>query len=163
MITSAAALADPGTDTRQLVKFPPQMEQKFLFRMRDHFVALDGIIAALGEENFEKAATVAESGLNMGSGKGGRKAGSHECEHDGESPGSHQGHEHEAGGHEQGKGFGKYMPREMKRMGLAMHEAAGEFARVAREGDAKTAFQALHRVTSSCIACHASYRVERVE
>jgi cytochrome c556 len=50
------------------------------------------------------------------------------------------------------------MPQEMHGIGMAGHDAASEFAKVAATGDKAKALAALQGLTSTCVACHASYR-----
>ncbi len=50
-------------DTRELVKFPPQMIEHTLANMRDHLLALQEINDALAQGLNDKAAKVAEERL----------------------------------------------------------------------------------------------------
>ena len=57
-----------------------------------------------------------------------------------------------------GMGPGRYMPVEMRKLGWGMHDAATEFSKIAKQGDLNSAYSAFQKVTSSCVACHYSYR-----
>jgi cytochrome c556 len=66
-----------------------------------------------------------------------------------------------------GAGFGRYLPREFREMGLAMHRAADEFAVVAdavpadpTAADWHKTMEALETISTQCRACHATFKVE---
>jgi len=135
-------------DTRQVVEMPPEVKSMFLKNMRGHMESLDLIIAALAENDLTEAAAISETGMGAGHGK------KRQCEDE------HAGkHEHEQSSHK-GKGFGKFMPKEMKMMGMQLHIAANEFADVAREGDMGEAYKSLRNISASCVACHQSFQVK---
>ena len=143
------------TDSRNLVEMPPKMQQHFLANMRGHFVSLDAIIAALADEDFEKAAAIADNQLGM------RKR--HQCD-DVQHKGHHKGVDHksvskELGKDQEHKGFGRMMPPEMKAMGMQLHQAASNFAAVAKNGNQQESLKALQKVSAACVACHQSFRV----
>ena len=56
-----------------------------------------------------------------------------------------------------------YMPAAMAQMGAAMHRAASQFALVAQDasatGDLKKPLAALAKLSGTCVACHAAYRL----
>lgn len=122
------------TDPRQLVDFPPPMRAHTLANMRDHLLTVSEIQAALAAGRFDKAADLAEQRLGMSSLK------------------LHGAHELSA-----------FMPPAMRALGMAMHRNASAFAIEARNasvsGHVRPALRALSRVTQSCVACHAAYRL----
>ncbi len=66
-----------------------------------------------------------------------------------------------------GKGFGRFLPREFRELGMAMHRSALDFADVAAAvGQPPTAaewrgtVEALQVVSSTCRGCHAAFRLE---
>jgi len=120
-----------GSDLRQLVTMPEQTRKLMREDMLDHLSALNEIIGYLAENNLDTAAEVAETRMGKS------------------SMGKHRG---------TGMGPGKFMPAEMRKIGWGMHESASEFSQVAKDGDLKSAYNALQKVTSSCVACHYSYR-----
>lgn len=144
-ITMAGELT---TDPRQAVEMPLEMKNMFLKNMRGHMESLDLIIAALAENDLTEAAAVAETGMGAGQGK------KRQC--DDEHAGKQK---HEQSSHK-GKGFGKFMPKEMKMMGMQLHIAANEFADVAREGNMGEAYKSLRNISSTCVACHQSFQVK---
>lgn len=117
-------------DSRQLVKLPEMMQHHMLANMRDHLQTLNQILINMGKGQLGKAADLAEARLGMSSLE------LHGASH-----------------------MAKYMPKAMQEAGTNMHRAASRFARKAEEGDALAAYKALSAVTSSCVACHAAYRI----
>lgn len=142
-----------GNDGRQLVNFPPEMRQHTLANMRDHLEALSEILGAMSAAQYAKASRIAGTRLGMDSpSAAGCKA------------------EEPAGTAQQSKPanmdhqMAQFMPEAMRRIGLSMHQAAGDFAteaaKASKTGNPKRALAALSKVTQQCSACHASYRVQ---
>jgi len=102
--------------------------------MRDHLLALEEITRYLANQQYDKAAEVAENRLGMSSLK---------------LHGASQ--------------LGKFMPREMGAIGTNMHRAASRFALAAQdaeiEGGLNKAFSTLSEVMQQCVACHSVYKV----
>lgn len=123
------------TDTRVLVKFPPELVEHTLANMRDHLLALQEINDALARGQNDKAGKIAEERLGMTSL---RRHGAHEV--------------------------AKYMPQGMQDAGTAMHRAASRFAIEAQNsgvtGDLKPALGGLSEVMNACVGCHAGYRLK---
>lgn len=124
----------PAEDKRQVVKFPPIVREHTLTSMRDHLLALSEIQDHLSQGHFEIAGKIAENRLGLS---------------------SFQLH----GAHESSK----YMPKGMQEIGGSMHRAASQFAILAQESEvtrdyAKT-IGALSRLTGTCVACHATYKL----
>ncbi len=122
-------------DRRLLVAFPDAMRTHTLANMRDHLLALAEIQAFLAAGAYDKASDTAEQRLGMS------------------SLGLHGAHEVAA-----------FMPEGMQAAGTAMHRSASQFAIAARDasatGDLKPALVALARVSQTCVACHAAYRIQ---
>ena len=137
-------------DARALVNFPPQMRTHMLGNMRDHVQTLDGILQALGTANYEDAAKIAVEHLGLDSPSAAA------CKPKPASAAPAPGSMDEM--------MALYMPEQMRAIGLAMHTSASEFAivaaRAAATHDAKSAVEALSRVTQNCVACHAGYRLQ---
>jgi hypothetical protein len=123
--------ASASGDARQLVSMPDKAREIMRKDMLDHLSALNEIIGNLTSNRFDAAADVAE--IRMGR----------------SSMEKHQG---------TGMGPGRFMPLEMRNLGWAMHDAATEFSKIAKQGDLKSTYSALQKVTSSCVACHYTYR-----
>lgn len=127
----AGAAAIPVTDHRQLIALPEASRALMRQEMLDHLTTLTQIFAALAEGDLAQAAEVAET--RMGESSMGKYAAT-------------------------GMGPGRFMPNEMRMIGWDMHAAASEFARVVKKGDARAAQASLQKLTSTCVACHLSYR-----
>lgn len=121
----------PAGDHRQLVSMPDETLQLLRQDMLDHLAALNEIIGLLAENKLDAAAEVAETRMGKN------------------SMGKHRG---------TGMGPGRFMPPEMRNLGWGMHESATDFSRATGEGDSKAAYKALQKITTSCVACHYSYR-----
>ncbi len=125
------ALADDG---RQTVQLPDMMREHMLSNMRDHLLALEEITRYLANQQYDKAAEIAENRLGMSS------MSLHGASH-----------------------LGKFMPKEMGAIGTNMHRAASRFALAATdaeiEGGLNKAFAALSEVMQQCVACHSGYKV----
>lgn len=130
-----ATHAAPTPDIRVAVKFPPAMRSHTLANMRDHLLALQQIQAALAQQEYDKAADIAEQRLGMS------------------SLALHGAHD-----------AARHMPKGMQAAGTGMHRNASRFAVVARDaaatGDLKPALAALAGVTAQCVACHAGWRLK---
>ena len=123
-------IASASEDTRQLVELPEMMQQHMLSNMRDHLSTLNEILIDLENGKLDHAAEIAESRLGMSSLE------LHGASH-----------------------MSKFMPEGMRQTGTNMHKAASRFALKAQEGEALPAYRALTEITSSCVACHANYRI----
>jgi hypothetical protein len=125
------SLENQVTDFRTFVEIPDKQRKILQEDMLDHLAVLNEINRYLAENNLKSAADVAESGM-------GRSLLS-KYQNVGMRP-------------------GRYMPREMREIGWELHDAAAQFASVARQGNLQEALQAYHRITSACVACHYSFR-----
>ena len=144
------AMMSHAPDTRKLLDFPAPMREHMLSNMRGHLQALNEILAALSIGDGPKAGKIAETRLGV------------------ESPGAaacvpNSGTtDHST--HDMAAMMAQFMPEDMRALGLTMHEFASEFAREAAKtqsgGDLKPALASLARVTQSCAACHAEYRLK---
>jgi len=119
------------TDLRTFVEMPERARQILQEDMLDHLAVLNEINRYLSENKLSSAAEVAETGM-------GRSLLSKYQDEDMRP--------------------GRYMTKEMREIGWELHNAAAQFAKVAREGKMKETLVAYHRITSACVACHYSYR-----
>jgi len=117
-------------DTRELVELPEMMQKHMMSNMRDHLVTINEILINMSKGELDKAGEVAEARLGMSSLE------SHHASH-----------------------MAKFMPKAMQEAGTNMHKAASQFALKAEEGDKANAYIALSKITSTCVACHAAYRI----
>jgi len=128
---SGEAVESQFTDLRTLVELPDKASHILLEDMLDHLAVLNEINHFLADNDLQAAAEVAETGM-------GRSLLS-KYQDEGMRP-------------------GRYMPREMREIGWELHNAATQFAKVARQGDLHKTMLAYHRITGACVACHYSYR-----
>lgn len=132
---SAPAHPAPAPDTRVPVAFPAPLREHTLANMRDHLTVLAEIQSHLAGGAFDQAAEIAEARLGMS------------------SLALHEAHE-----------VAKYMPAGMQSAGTAMHQAASRFAIVAKDasvtGDTRRALASLAELSTTCVACHAGYRLQ---
>ncbi len=130
----APTLTNAEEDNRQIVDLPLMMQQHMLANMRDHLVALTEIQQALSQDEFDQAANIAEKRLGMSSLR------------------THG-----------GKHRAKYMPAAMRKIGIAMHQAASRFSLAAQEAavtdDFKAVLGAMSQISLQCVACHTSFRL----
>jgi hypothetical protein len=119
------------TDMRKFVEMPEQARQVLREDMLDQFAVLNEIIEYLARNNYTAAADVAENGMGQSLRRRNQ---------------------------EREFGPGRYMPEEMRRMGWDLHEAASNFALVAKRQHPQATYGALQKITEACIACHYSYR-----
>jgi hypothetical protein len=125
----------PAADPRLMVQFPEMLRTHTLANMRDHLLALAEIQDQLARGAYDQASEIAEQRLGMS------------------SLGLHGAHD-----------VAKFMPQGMQAAGTAMHRSASQFAIVAKDasvtGDLKGSVAALARVSQTCVACHAAYRIQ---
>lgn len=146
-------MAATSEDARQQVNFPPEMRQHVLANMRDHLEALSEILSKMAGGQYAKAAQVAGArlGLDSPSAEG--------CKGEGGS-GKPQLSKPADMDHQ----MAQFMPEGMRHIGLAMHQAASDFAveanKAGKSGSPKQALAALSKVTQQCAACHASYKLQ---
>jgi cytochrome c556 len=133
LLAASRAAAAAEDDPRTAVALPPDLRPAFLEHMREHMDSLDDVMAALARADFRGAAEAARQQLVPGS----------------------------------GAGFGRLLPVDFREMGLAMHRAAADFADVAASvpapptaADWQKTMAALHDISATCRACHATFRVE---
>ena len=130
LLAVASTNVHAADDPRLLVKLPEMMQHHMLSNMRDHLETVNQILIYMSKDELGKAADLAEARLGMSS------LPLHGASH-----------------------MAKFMPKAMQELGTNMHKAASRFALKAQEGELKPAYQALTEVTSSCIGCHAAYRI----
>lgn len=146
-------MAAASKDTRQQVDFPPEMRQHTLANMRDHLEALSEILSHMSAGQYAKAALVANARLGMDS------PSAEGCKGE-DTSGKPQMSKPADMDHQ----MAQFMPEGMRNIGLAMHQAASDFAleanKAGKGGNPKQALAALSKVTQQCAACHASYKVQ---
>jgi len=137
MLLVGLAGAGQAQDARELVRLPQPMQEHMLGNMRDHLVTLNEIIGNVADGKFDQAAKLAEQRIGMSS------LGLHGAAH-----------------------MAPFMPQPMQDIGTSMHRAASRLAIVLQDTSVSPTLdtmrdvnRALHEVTTTCTACHASYRI----
>ena len=129
-LVSTAAVAE---DTRQLAKLPAPAQEALREEILGNLVALNEVLSLIAAGKIREAGEAAEARLGMS-----------------------------AMGKQRAKPFdarpGPHMPPAMHGVGMDGHQAASEFAAVARTGDRDKALALLPNLTSACVACHFSFR-----
>lgn len=120
-------------DPRQRVTMPPLAQALLREQMLDHLGALNELIGLLAADKLAEAGEVAEKRLGHSS------MGRHAARARGQGPGC-------------------FMPEAMHNIGLGMHDAASDFAKMAKAGERAAALARLEQVTAACVACHAAFR-----
>jgi hypothetical protein len=180
------AVAEPvppaarAEDNRELIELAPDIRDRFLERMREDLVNLNDVLAAIAEGDFEGAARIAERRMGFAHGRIERMEarGASDAEvaaaigeiramaeaHGTDLPGAMHGG---GGGGRGGMGVGRFMPEELRALGMAFHQTAYPLADAARAVDAdpseenfRALFSALGDMTLSCLGCHEAYRVK---
>lgn len=136
LLPALALAAEPKLpeDPRTLVKMPPLQQALMRQDMVAHLGALNTVLSFLAEGKLDQAAEVAEKEIGVSS------MGKHAAATGGQGP-------------------GRFMPEAMRGIGVGMHQAASEFAEVAKKGDRAAAYRALEPVTAACAACHSGFRI----
>ena len=132
---SASAPQVPAGGARVAVAFPPQLKREVLATMRMHLQGIANVQQAMAEGKYDEAAQVATMALGMSSMHG-----------------------------EQAQQEARYMPPGMRALGAQLHMQAGEFVLAAQNatatGDVRKPQQLLGRMLQTCVACHATYRLQ---
>jgi hypothetical protein len=137
LLLLSAAGVGLAQDSRELVRLPEPMQEHMLGNMRDHLVTIDEIIGKVADGKFDEAAKLAEQRLGMSS------LGLHGASH-----------------------MAPFMPQPMQDIGTSMHRAASRLSIVLQDTSVSPTVDAmrdlnrsLHEVTTTCVACHASFRI----
>ncbi len=121
-------------DPRQLAPMPAAAEANLRAEMRANLLALNEILGLVASGKLKEAGAVAEREL------GASAMGKYRSQPFDARPGPH-------------------MPAAMHSIGIAGHQAASEFARIAAGGDREKTIAALPSLTAACVGCHYAYRI----
>lgn len=145
LVTVGAASAQ---DVRKPLEMPAEVEAIFKAQMLGHVVSLDAIVTALGEGDYEAAASAAEEGVAVRREEGADASGSATV---GGAPGP-------------GVGIAAYVPESFMVIAHDFRDAGARFAEQARampavptDGDHRALMQAFADVTNQCRICHDRY------
>lgn len=120
----------PALDNRTPLQLEPEIREVLLQTMRGHLEALEAIIAALAEGNFEVADRTAREKLGF-------------AEH------------HRVMRREKRAAF----PEGYQELAMAHHQAAEDLAAAIPSRDLKTILPELDRTVKACVACHQAYKL----
>ena len=98
--------------------------------MREHLEAIHDVVAALGRQDFEQAAKVAQDELGF--------------------PKHHQAMKREAGA---------TFPPKYHELAMAHHQAAEDLAKVIPSKDLRAILPQLERTIGACVSCHQAYKL----
>lgn len=142
-----------GEDARTVLDFPPPLRDHMLANMRGHLQTLSEILGAVAAGDYPAAANLADARLGVAS------PAATGCR----LPESGAGPAPLAQAGDMDAMMGRFMPEDMRKLGMAMHLAATGFAIEARKaagtGDGRAAGAALAQVTQRCVTCHSAYRL----
>ncbi len=135
--SSPAPMSEKSDDPRELVSLPGTMQEHMLGNMRDHLATLNAVIGDVADNKFDTASKLLEERLGMSS-----LTLHHAAE------------------------MAPFFPQPMQDAGTGMHHAASRLAIALQDASVAQTFDsmrevnaALHEVTSSCVACHTTYRL----
>lgn len=129
MINDGAS-ADSWRDERATLDLSEQASVGMKLTMREHLEAIRDIVAALGRQDFERAAKVAHEELGF--------------------PKHHQAMQREGGA---------MFPPKYHELAMAHHQAAEDLAKVTPSKDFKTILPQLERTIGACVSCHQAYKL----
>ena len=170
-------------DDRELIKLPVKQQNLLLAEMRGLLETVDDMLGALAEGDMKKVKYIADYELGFGHVRFKKmlESGMPESEvaeqrremlkrrksgggHGGGQGGGHGGGQ--GGGGIFGQGVGRFMPPEVRELGQAMHQSAGDISVTVSKikgeptvEDYKAILTGLQAMTSTCRACHVSYKV----
>lgn len=117
-------------DERVLLRLSQEAEAGMKLTMREHLEAIRDIVAALGQQDFERATQVAHDELGF--------------------PKHHQAMQRE------GRAT---FPSKYHELAMAHHQEAEDLAKVIPSKDLKTILPQLERTIGACISCHQAYKL----
>lgn len=192
-LTLPLAPVSAEEDPRAAVSLPADVATAFLAEMRTHMANLDDVMAALADEDFKAAASIAELQMTQGHHRWAAMAEEGASDEEiaaakerfkamraarggamgsgsGRGKGMGQGKGMGGGmgmGGMMGPGFGRYIPEDFRAMGDSFHEAAESFAATARSvappATPADYQQVLEKLQEVTTSCRACHDAFRVE
>jgi len=117
-------------DPRISLNLKPAIQEVLKQTMQEHLQALQAIVAALAQENYEQASTIAHAELGF--------------------PKHHQVMQRERG---------TPFPTKYQELAMAHHQAAEDLAEVIRTKEMKPILQRLDHTMKACMDCHQAYKL----
>ena len=137
LMVSITTNAGDMEDKRTFVELPSEIEMQLLINMRDHVGALDDMLHAVRDDEFDKAQSIAEMRLGWSSFI-----------------------------RDENYEIAKHLPKPMKVMAEQMYNAGSNFVVIARNlaveentDNYDKLIGALSNLTATCRSCHESYRI----
>ncbi|MCF6321110.1 MAG: hypothetical protein L3J32_05005 [Rhizobiaceae bacterium] len=175
-ILSAAAmsgmlLSTPAfSDDRELIEMPADVQVKFLSQMRGLVEALDEMLAALEEGNFDHVSRIADFQLGFKHGKWQKMLASGMSEDEVHAKINEMREKLATEKTDYSKKSkqspGRYMPQNARTLGREMHLSASKISLIAQNAGEtpgldkyKEVLAGMQGITSSCVACHTSYKI----
>jgi len=121
---------DSHPDERAALGLSQAAEAGMKLTMREHLEAIRDIVAALGRQEFEQAATVAHKELGF--------------------PKHHQAMQREGGA---------TFPPKYHELAMAHHQEAEDLAKVLPSKDLQTILPKLEKTIGACVSCHRAYKL----
>ena len=117
-------------DPRISLNLKPAMQEVLRQTMQEHLQALQAIVAALAQENYDKASAIAHEELGF--------------------PKHHQVMQRERG---------TPFPKKYQELAIAHHQAAEDLAKVIPTREMKPILQQMDQTMKACVACHQAYKL----
>jgi len=117
-------------DPRISLNLKPALQAVLKQTMQEHLQALQAIVAALAQENYDKASTIAHEELGF--------------------PKHHQVMQRERG---------TPFPKKYQELAIAHHQAAEDLAEVIPTKEMKPILQQMDQTMKACVACHQAYKL----
>lgn len=130
-LSDGKAGESPATpDPRISLSLEPAAKEVLKQTMREHMQALQAIVAALAQENYDKASAIAHEELGF--------------------PKHHQVMQRERG---------TPFPKKYQELAIAHHQAAENLAEVIATKEMKPILQQLDHTMKACVDCHQAYKL----
>lgn len=129
-VAESGAPGESQEDERVALTIGAGAKAGLMLTMREHLEAINSIVAALGRQDFEKAAKVAREELGFSK--------------------HHQAMKREAGA---------TFPSKYHELAMAHHQAAEDLAKAIPSKDFPMILVQLEKTMSACVACHRAYKL----
>lgn len=129
-VTKEQAPSDPSWDERQALRLDASAEAGLQLTMREHLEAIRDIVAAIGRQEFERAAVLAHEELGF-------------TKH------------HQAMVREAGATF----PPKYHDLAMAHHQEAEDLAELLPSKDLKAILPQLEKTIGACVTCHRAFKL----
>ena len=139
-------MGEPMPDTRQPIALSSTAGKEHRAVMLQHLETVQAIVAALAEEDFDRAKGLTEAHMGFFMHRHPISPAQPQARQDAPFPGATRQPEH--------------FPPAYHDLALAHHEAADDLAKVMLARDLKLILPKLNNVMKACVACHLEYKVK---